>query len=271
MVLCVSLALPGIGSASESEASEQLASSGELGVDSVSPRAQPVRFDERRRRGERALNPNAPDGSTASPSVVLMERSASGGRGDKPTEDERLRACSLEVLMTLYVGGSDRAFDELYRRLTPKVYGYLLRLARKPERAEDLVQVTYSKLHRARGSYLEGAPLLPWVLAIARRAFFDESRALRSRREDLTTEGVLPEPSLPTPGETDVGLLERALSEIPEAYREAIVLTKITGLTVTEAAAVVESTPSAVKLRVHRGYKVLREAMERLAQDDAAV
>jgi RNA polymerase sigma-70 factor, ECF subfamily len=221
-----------------------------------------VRFDASNDDGGAAVNPVRPnDGFSGTV----------GAYGAGPADEEGLHSATLEHLMSAYVAGSERAFDELYRRLTPKVYGYLLRLARKPERAEDLVQVTYSKLHRARASYLAGAPLLPWVLAIARRAFFDESRALRSRREDLTNEGVLPEPSATANEGTDTGLLERGLAEIPEAYREAIVLTKITGLSLVEAAAVVESTPSAVKLRVHRGYKALRESMERLAQDDAAL
>jgi RNA polymerase sigma-70 factor, ECF subfamily len=235
-----------------------------------------VRFEPLRAGRERAVIGGS--GIADPPNAVRtgsrpLDRSdlPSGSSNDNRADDELLRRSNLEQLMSAYVAGSERAFDELYRRLTPKVYGYLLRLARKPERAEDLVQVTYSKLHRARGSYLEGAPLLPWVLAIARRAFFDESRALRSRREDLTNEGILPESSATAAEELDTGVLERALAEIPEVYREAIVLTKITGLTVSEAAAVVESTPSAVKLRVHRGYKALRDAMERLSQADAAV
>lgn len=175
---------------------------------------------------------------------------------------------ALEALMREYAEGSEAAFDELYRRMTPKLFGYLLRLTRHRERAEDLLQITYSKIHRARGRYLEDAPLLPWVLAIARRTYFDDVRSRRTRREDLSPEGVLPEPS-PSHGEdTGTELLDRALAELPEAYREAIVLTKITGLSLNEAAAVVDSTPSALKLRVHRGYKVLREVIERMTRDE---
>lgn len=175
---------------------------------------------------------------------------------------------TLESLMREYVEGSERAFDELYRRLTPKLFGYLLRLTHHRERAEDLLQVTYSKIHRARASYLEDAPLLPWVLAIARRAYFDDVRARRSRREDLSAEGVLPEPAPQPIDDSGNELVDRALAELPEVYREAIVLTKITGLSLAEAAAVVDSTPSALKLRVHRGYKVLRDVIERLTRDE---
>lgn len=205
-----------------------------------------------------------------SPSAALLGRVTSStplSALDGPSSESSAEV-ALETLMREYAEGSEAAFDELYRRMTPKLFGYLLRLTRHRERAEDLLQVTYSKIHRARERYLEDAPLLPWVLAIARRTYFDDVRSRRTRREDLSPEGVLPEPS-PSYGEdTGTELLDRALAELPEAYREAIVLTKITGLSLNEAAAVVDSTPSALKLRVHRGYKVLRETIERMTRDE---
>jgi len=160
------------------------------------------------------------------------------------------------------VGGSQAAFDLLYQRIATRLFGYLIRLTHDRERAEDLLQVTFTKLHRARDSYLRGAPVLPWVFAIARRAFLDERRPIRSRQEDLSHDGSLPEPAPePAPGPLS-DALELALARLPDNYREAIVLTKITGLSVIEAAEVLGTTPTAVKLRVHRGYKELRQYLE---------
>ncbi len=166
--------------------------------------------------------------------------------------------------MERYVDGDADAFDALYRQVTPKLLGYLLRLTRNRERAEDLLQITFSKVHRARESYLRGAPFLPWVLAIARRSFYDERRRAKARHEDLTYEGVLPEPRpQPEAVPNDVSeALEHALSELPEAYREAIQLTKLTGLSIAQAAEVLGTTETAVKLRVHRGYLQLRSVLE---------
>ena len=171
---------------------------------------------------------------------------------------------TLEALMSQYVSGSSEAFDRLYRSLAPKLFGYLLRLTRNRERAEDLLQITFSKIHRARSSYLTGAPLLPWTLAIARRSFYDERRAARARHEDLSFDGELPEPAPEEPKSPSDAeeTLERSLNALPEAYREAIQLTKITGLSLIEAADVLGTTPTAVKLRVHRGYVALRKALE---------
>jgi RNA polymerase sigma-70 factor (ECF subfamily) len=171
---------------------------------------------------------------------------------------------TLESLMSEYVNGNPDGFDHLYRRISPKLFGYLLRLTRNRERAEDLLQTTFTKVHRARASYLEGAPLLPWVLAIARRSFYDERRASRARHEQLSYDGELPEPPPEEPKlRSDAAeTLEHALDGLPEAYREAIQLTKITGLSLNEAAEVLGTTPTAVKLRVHRGYVALRKSLD---------
>jgi RNA polymerase sigma-70 factor, ECF subfamily len=182
--------------------------------------------------------------------------------------DTRATTVSLEELMERYVEGSPEAFSELYRKVSPNLMGYLLRLTRDRGRAEDLLQVTFSKVHRARESYLRGAPILPWLFAIARRTFLDERRAARSRAEDLSTDGILPEPKPePEAVSNDVAdAIERAVDGLPEAYREAIQLTKMSGLSIAEAASVLGTTETAVKLRVHRGYNLLRKDLERFSR-----
>ena len=179
-----------------------------------------------------------------------------------------LAESTSEQLMERYVDGEAEAFEFLYRRVSPNLMGYLLRLTRNRERAEDLLQITFSKIHRARGSFLKGAPVLPWILAIARRSFLDERRSAQVRTEDLSPDGSLPEQQheeRALPAELS-DALEVALDRLPETYREAIVLTKITGLSVAEAATVLGSTETAVKLRVHRGYNQLRKELEQYSR-----
>jgi RNA polymerase sigma-70 factor (ECF subfamily) len=171
---------------------------------------------------------------------------------------------TLEDLMQEYVDGKAIAFEEIYRRVSPSLLAFLLRLTRDRPRAEDLLQVTFVKVHRARSSYLLGAPLLPWLLAIARRTFLDERRMTKSRYEDLSRDGKMPEHSEPpdTINDEVSDVLARALDDLPDNYREAIQLTKITGLSLSEAADVLDTTPTAVKLRVHRGYNLMRDKIE---------
>ena len=210
-----------------------------------------------------ATNLGHPD-TALGPSSDRGRASASAERAEPARAQDMASQC-IEDLMEAYVDGDSSAFDELYRQTAPRLMGYLIRLTRHRERAEDLVQITFSKVHRARGSYFRGAPLLPWMLAIARRSFLDEVRSAKYRRERLSADGSLPEPAPEDEPGVPAGVseaLERALEKLPDNYREAIVLTKVTGLSIKEAAEVLGVTPTAVKLRVHRGYKALRVALE---------
>jgi RNA polymerase sigma-70 factor (ECF subfamily) len=137
-------------------------------------------------------------------------------------------------------------------------------LTRDRPRAEDLLQTTFIKVHRARSSYIIGAPLIPWMLAIARRAFLDERRMKKSRYEDLSQDGRLPERTeqVETMNSDLSDALAQALDGLPENYRDAIHLTKIAGLSLSEAAEVLDTTAAAVKLRVHRGYNLMRDKIE---------
>lgn len=203
--------------------------------------------------------------STADPAVSSAAGHDLGG--NRPSE--AAETSSAEALMALHAEGEPGAFEELYRLTSSRLFGYLLRLTRQRERAEDLVQITFAKVHRARHSYLTGAPVLPWILAIARRSFLDERRRHKVRPEDLTVDGTTPEPG-PSPeaiGNDIADALERAMHHLPGKYSEAIQLTKFTGLTTTQAAEVLGTTQTAVKLRVHRGYALLRKELSDYGRD----
>ncbi len=168
---------------------------------------------------------------------------------------------SLEVLMSEYVAGSPEAFTELHRQLAPKLHSYVLRLCRDPALADDVVQATFAKLHRARATYLPGAKVMPWALVIARRTLLDERRGLAAQRELLDEDGVLPERRAELPNPDQVADMRRALARLPDNYRSAIQLTKLVGFSGEEAARLLSTTQSAIKLRVHRGYAMLRSIL----------
>lgn len=170
---------------------------------------------------------------------------------------------NLEELMCAYVSGDTSAFSAMYRRVSPSVYSYLLRLTRNQLRAVALLKVTFTKVQKARNSYIPGAPPIPWMLAIARRAYVDERRMKKSHFEDLSLRGGLPERQEGSQGVRDglVDAPERALDALPEYLREAIHLTRINGLSLAEAADVLDTTSSAVKLRIQRGYDAMRNQL----------
>ena len=169
-----------------------------------------------------------------------------GPTGTGEHEDAR-----SESLMERCVHNDDRTFRELFSRFAPQVFNYLLRLCHHRERAEDLLQITFMKVYAARPSYLAGSALQPWLFAIAKNSFRDELRRKRSRLEILTRDGVLPANRTPrsVPTMELRCALQRALTELSAAHRDAFFLTKIWGCSAVEAGRELRTTPTAVKLR----------------------
>ncbi|MEZ4441777.1 MAG: RNA polymerase sigma factor [Polyangiaceae bacterium] len=172
---------------------------------------------------------------------------------------------SLESLMSRYIAGDPAAFDAIYARTSHRVFSFHMVMAKNRARAEDLCQTTFLKLHRARAGYLEGSPLVPWLMAIARNVFLDDARRVTRAKVKVTGSGELPDMTDPRSTKSPVtGLkeaIDRAVDTLSPKQREAFVLTKHTGLSPREAAQVLGTTETAVKLRVHRAYLALRESL----------
>ncbi len=175
--------------------------------------------------------------------------------------------------MERYAAGDDAAFGQLYDALAPRLYGYVLRRTGSPSSAEDLVQQTLLQLHRGRGSFIAGASVLPWVLAIARRLIIDTYR--RDRREvpccqdDTALLAAVADDAGPEAQLRAVelaGRLRETLAKLPENQRVAFELLKQDGLSLCEAAAVLGTTETAVKLRAHRAYEALRVIIDERAE-----
>jgi RNA polymerase sigma-70 factor (ECF subfamily) len=175
----------------------------------------------------------------------------------------------LDAAMDRYAAGDDAAFAEVYDKLAPRLFGYLLRHTRDRARAEDIVQQTMLRIHKARGRFLPGAEVMPWAFAIARRLLVDSHR--RGGREVLAASDDDDRADLLVAldaGADEVVIaketadkLDAELQRLPENQRVAFELIKREGLSVAEAAQVLGTTVAAVKLRAHRAYDALRAAL----------
>ena len=172
----------------------------------------------------------------------------------------------LEALMRRYVGGDARSFDALYERTSQRVFSYQMMMTGKRSRAEDLCQTTFLKLHRARGGWIDGSPVMPWLMAIARNVFLDDARKRGRARVRITASGELPDQvdqqSVRPPATGLKEAIDGAINALPPRQREAFILTKHTGLSPREAARVLGITETAVKLRVFRANQALRSSLE---------
>lgn len=175
--------------------------------------------------------------------------------------------------MERYAAGEDAVFERLYRSLAPRLYRFCLRLAGRPAEADDCFQETFLRLHRARASFMTGANVLHWAYAIARSVYLSRLRYARRRPEDIgilndigESEGILPKegasPEAHALAEDMLDVVANELAGMSETIRSAYVLLKEEELSAKEAAAVLGTTPDAVKQRAHRAYVQLRAALE---------
>jgi RNA polymerase sigma-70 factor, ECF subfamily len=174
------------------------------------------------------------------------------------TQTDRDR--DLQAQMVAYQQGRVEAFEALYAALAPELRAYMLGVCRDTARAEDLVQDTFLRLHRARATYQPGLPVRPWVRAIARRVYLMDRRSAlrRGRREDLVAiDGASPSPDGVRHGGERHGL-ERALAGVPVEARRPFLLHHIFGFSFPEIAARLGIQPGAAKVRSSRARLRLR-------------
>ncbi len=176
---------------------------------------------------------------------------------------------------------SDSVRNEFERNVTStrrRAYAMALQLTRNPVEAEDLVQTTMLKAWRGYEGYLPDKPFLNWLLRIMQRAYLDLRRrenparradslnALVSPSDGETHELPIPDPR-PNPEaeamrDESASELIQALYELPEAYREAIRLCDLLGLSYAEIADAQGTTIGTVRSRIHRGRRMLRDLVE---------
>jgi RNA polymerase sigma factor (sigma-70 family) len=126
------------------------------------------------------------------------------------------------------------------------------------DEVEDVYQETFMALFQARHTYEPGRPLEPWLFAIARNLAADHSRRRWSRAswEELTAElPELAEGDSPAPAPD----IERLLTRLPPAQREAFAMLKLDGMTLEDAAGRAGVSVGALKVRAHRAYRALRK------------
>ncbi len=154
-----------------------------------------------------------------------------------------------------YIEGDMKAFERLYRRLSPKVYGFLrLRLQNK-EDVDEVFQKVFSKVHLTRESYDEHYPVLQWLFVIAKSALLDHVKSL-NRKERLKEEFFLsqndPLPSLSH--QMDESLLKGLGSEA----KEIVKLRVIEELEYDEISLRVGKSEASIRQILSRSLKKLR-------------
>ena len=136
--------------------------------------------------------------------------------------------------------------EGFYRAHTDAVYAFLVSLCRDPIWAEDLMQDTFVKATKSLSGYRGGNPR-SWLFAIARSVFIDDTRRRRAIPVDEIEDRVAVDTDV-----TELMLIERSLSKLPERQRTALLLADQAGLSYAEVAEAIGCSLGAVKVLIHR-------------------
>ena len=182
------------------------------------------------------------------------------------------------ALLAAHVAGDPDAFTELVRRHKDRLWAVALRTTGDPEDASDALQDAFVSAYRNAASFRGEAAVTTWLHRVVVNACLDRMRRRRAR------------PTVPLPeedGETghrgladprdDLDRLElrmeidRALADLPDDQRSAIVLVDVEGRPVAEAAEILGIPEGTVKSRCSRGRARLAVALAGLRNPDAPV
>jgi RNA polymerase sigma-70 factor (ECF subfamily) len=184
-----------------------------------------------------------------------------------------LKSASDAELLALAREDAD-AFHELYTRHAAAIHRYHRRCSRDAEAAHDLTAETFAQAWLARARFRdEGhASAAPWLYGIARNVLLMSVRNRRIERAALGRLGLLGDPAAVTavdaePEERWLERLESALDELSASEREAIDLRFGRDLSYESVADVLQTTPGAARVRVHRALSALRGRLTPTAEE----
>ena len=165
--------------------------------------------------------------------------------------------------------GDPAAFEAVHAAFNRRLFTFLLRLCRRRDVAEDLLEDTWLRLVKHAGRLRPDTRMAPWLFTVARNLYLSHARAhLVDQSATATLMALWPtRASRPSPFEEAAASelerrVERALASMPPASREILLLVGIAGLTHAEAAEVCGITVEAARQRLSRARALLGRALD---------
>jgi RNA polymerase sigma-70 factor (ECF subfamily) len=194
----------------------------------------------------------------------------SRGDGEQPTHrpNEEPDRAELEALLSRCAAGEAAALETLYARVAPILLAILMRMLKRRDLAEDVLQDVFVKVWQQASQFdpIRGRPLA-WLVSMARYRAIDLQRAARPTVA-LSEVSLALEPQLQAGGSADAvevlgsgSLLLRCLEQIAAPQRRCLVLAYEEGLTHSEIARVVGEPLGTVKSWVRRSLLALRRCL----------
>ena len=205
-----------------------------------------------------------------------------GGSSPVPTFRRLLTTRTDEELVALAQAGDLDCFNQLVARWERPIYALAYRTLSREEDARDVVQEAFLRAFRGLKGFRGQAKFSSWLYRITLNLCRDWIRRERRAPVAQLPEGVDPieiadERMAPTESVEDLvarkemsEAVARALADLPEEQRMAILLKEYHGLTFQEIADQLDCPLSTVKTRLYQGLTVLRRRLERRQVEEAS-
>lgn len=147
------------------------------------------------------------------------------------------------------------------------VYTLCLRILKDPDDASEATQDAFLKAWRGLKGFRGDSMFTTWLYRVATNAALSKhrSRTRRRKHEAGAEDEVLAQMASSASTESSAGAridlvaLDKALGELPEHYRSAVLLKDVYGLSIEEIAKELKCSETAAKVRIHRARKRLKE------------
>jgi RNA polymerase sigma-70 factor (ECF subfamily) len=173
--------------------------------------------------------------------------------------------------------GDPSAFDEVHGALNTRLFNFLLRLSRRRDVAEDLLEETWLRLVKHAKRLRPDTRLAPWLFTVARNLYasYQRSRMLEETHA-ASLIGLWPcgsarqSPFEQTATNETERRIEAALAGLPAPYREVLLLVGVEGFRPVDAAEVCGISPEALRQRLSRARALLARRLEAPVDTSAA-
>ena len=160
-------------------------------------------------------------------------------------------------------GDADKEFRDGLLALVPFLRAFARSLCGDRETADDLAQEALAKAWQSRDTFRAGSNLKAWLFTILRNQFYsDRRRAWRQAPWDEGAAERVPAPKGEQSWAVQLSDTARALRQLPNEQREALILVGAGGFSYEDAAAICNCAVGTVKSRVARARKALSAALE---------
>lgn len=181
------------------------------------------------------------------------------------------------ALMLAVRDGDLARLGPLFERYHRRLYGFCLRITRSPQVSEDLVQEVFTRILRYRHTFHPEGDFSVWIYRLARNVCNDHFRKSGRGGPHIPIEDALPgtrELASTGPLASDAlesaearSLLRVALDRLPDDKRELLELSRFQGMRYAQIGELIGCSTGAVKVRVHRAIKQLRDVYSTLASE----